>query len=942
VVGGLRLMKHFIRISVSIVVVAATAVSFAQSALTPIEPEAVSLDRPVDFARDVRPILEANCTACHSRSSDESDLSLESVEAMLKGGGRGPAIVAGQADDSLLLNLAAHRREPVMPPPDNDVKARTLTPRELGILRQWIIEGATKGETAASMLHWRPLPRGYKPIHAVDLSPTDRFVAAARGNQIEIYDLLTGGSPTRLIDPTLSALQHDGRPAYPDGAADRDVIQAVAFDPSGDLLTTGGYRSIRLWRRSVFSESTQRLDAAGIQAIAVAADGAQIAFAQGLELKLLSSGGDVTATWPASATVVALAFSADGQRIAAISEDNKIRAWTREGQELLARQSGSPATAIAFAGDRIVTARETGLLDVWSPSSDQPERELSGHGGRVVKLLSLAGQENEIVSAGDDGSIHVWDLTADSPRRSLAHGSGLTAVAVSHVGKQLASCSADGAVRVWNLSDGTKVGEYVGLISRMRDMKRTAEDLDWRKQLASVAESHVKEADAAVKDREGIFTKAGEAKAASEKVLADAEKAASEAVAAAKAAADASAASPNEEPLTKQAEATKKSADDAQAKVAAARDSIETAARALDLAESALNTQRERLAVLQQRKVAADDAVKTAEAEVNAKKEAATQSPMASAIAYTSDGSRVIVGYAGGIVQSFSSTVRPLDAFAVGETDAADIASENDGRFLVLGADGTVRRFDALGQWNHFATLGPPADAPLDLTRSEIIDRALALDLSPDGTLLASGGGEPSRVGEVLLWNVVDQKLVRRIADPHSDTVQALAFSRDGQTLVTAGADKFVKTFDVATGELQQTFEGHTDQVLGVSMKADGTLIASASADLGVKIWDRTSGEQRRTITGHGKQVTAVRFVGLTEDVVTAAGDKAVRLERSTNGQQVRSFTGSSDYVHAVAASADGSTIVAGGEDGVLFVWDGKSGSLKLRFEPPQAATQAK
>ncbi len=934
-------MKHFNRIALTSVLATMATFVFAQAPLTPIEPEAVLLGRPVEFVRDVRPILQTNCTACHSRSSEESDLSLESVETMLKGGGRGPAIVPGEADASLIFNVAAHRREPVMPPPENDVKAKQLTPRELGILRQWILEGAARGESGASMLNWRSLPAGYRPIHAVDLSPTDRFVAAARGNQVEIYDLLIAGPPTRLIDPTLSALQHDGSAAYPEGAADRDIIQAVAFSPEGDLLATGGYRTTRLWQRSAFQELTPRLDVAGVQAMAATADGALIAIAQGSDIKLLSGDGKVVSAWSVPAAVAALAISSDGKRIAVISSDNVIRVWSPEGQELLARQSSAPATAIAFAGERIVTAREAGSLDVWNPSSEQPERELKGHGGRVAELLSLPGQANALISAGADGTIHVWDVTKDSPQRSLSHGPGLTAVAVTPNEKQLATCGTDGAVRIWNLSDGAKVGEHIGLISRKRDMQRTAEEFEWRKQLASVADSRAKEAEAAVKDRGGIFSKAGEAKAAAEKSLTEADKAASDAVIAAKAAADASAASATDEALTKQAETTKKTADEAQAKVAAARVSVAAAERALGQAESALNTQQERHAALQQAKIVADEAVKAAEAESNTMNEAANQPSPAKGIAFTADGTRAVVGYAGGIVQCFSSTGQPLDAHTVGEAEVAKISSQANGRILALITDGTVRRFDATEHWNHVASLGPPTDAALDLSHSEIIDRVLALAFSPDGTMLASGGGEPSRVGELLLWNVVDRKLVRRVVDPHSDTVQALEFSRDGQTLATAGADKFVKTFAVATGELQHSFEGHTDQVLGVSIKADGTLLASASADLGVKIWDSGSGEQRRTITGHGKQVTAVHFVGLSEDVVTAAGDKMVRLERTTNGQQVRSFAGSSDYVHSVAVSEDGSTIVASGEDGVLFVWDGKSGSLKHRYEPPQATTAA-
>ena len=60
---------------------------------------------------------------------------------MLKGGKRGPAIVPGKADESLLFKMAAHRVEPVMPPKDKKDQ-KPLTPEELGLLKLWIDAGA--------------------------------------------------------------------------------------------------------------------------------------------------------------------------------------------------------------------------------------------------------------------------------------------------------------------------------------------------------------------------------------------------------------------------------------------------------------------------------------------------------------------------------------------------------------------------------------------------------------------------------------------------------------------------------------------------------------------------------------------------------------------------------------------------------------------------------
>ena len=100
----------------------------------------------------------------------------------------------------------------------NKVDAKTLTPRELGLIRQWILEGATVGMSVKSaVINWAPLPKGLNPIYSVALSPWGRLAAAGRSNQITVYDLATGEKLARLVDPALSPIQYEKKPMYPGG-----------------------------------------------------------------------------------------------------------------------------------------------------------------------------------------------------------------------------------------------------------------------------------------------------------------------------------------------------------------------------------------------------------------------------------------------------------------------------------------------------------------------------------------------------------------------------------------------------------------------------------------------------------------------------------------------------------------------------------------------------
>ena len=166
-----------------------------------------------------------------------------------------------------------------------------------------------------------------------------------------------------------------------------------------------------------------------------------------------------------------------------------------------------------------------------------------------------------------------------------------------------------------------------------------------------------------------------------------------------------------------------------------------------------------------------------------------------------------------------------------------------------------------------------------------------------------------------------------------SDAVFSLAFSPDGKYLASGAADKFLKVVELATGKVVKQFEGHTHHVLGVSWNRNERTLASAGADNVVKIWDFVHGERKKTIAGFDKEVTAIRFIGNTDQALAAAGDARIRLVRE-DGSDVRSFAGATDFIESAAVTPDGAVVIAGGQDGVLRVWDGTDGKLIVSFPP--------
>ena len=97
---------------------------------------------PVNFQSEILPILRNNCLPCHNRTRAKAEIILETPQDMLKGNDDGAIVVPGKPNESYLFQVSAHIEEPEMPPLKNKVSAKPLSPKELGLLKLWIEQGA--------------------------------------------------------------------------------------------------------------------------------------------------------------------------------------------------------------------------------------------------------------------------------------------------------------------------------------------------------------------------------------------------------------------------------------------------------------------------------------------------------------------------------------------------------------------------------------------------------------------------------------------------------------------------------------------------------------------------------------------------------------------------------------------------------------------------------
>ena len=922
----------------------------AKPAANVIKPEAVNLGRPVDFEKDISPILDSNCVACHNLGQAESKLNLEKVEFILKGGKRGPSVVAKDPDKSLLYLVAARSQGPAMPPLPNKVDAKALTPKELGTLRQWILEGASSGMGGTKdQVNWQPVPATAKAIYSLAIAPWGRYVAAGRANQVFVYDVESGDELARLVDPNLSAIQHNGKPMYPTGAAHRDFVHALAFSPDGLTIASAGYRTVKLWQRPASSRVREIPVGAAVTTVAVSANGQWLATAgadNAIKLWNLTDGQPGKTLAGHAAAVHSLAFNADGSKLASASEDKTIRVWNlADGTEANKIESPAPAKAVVFNADgtKVIVGQADNIIRIWAiPAAApfMPEKEIKGHGGPVTSLALITPAGAQILSGSDDQTARVWDLASGNQVRAFAHGGPVTSVAIRADGLFAATGGANNIAKLWNNQTGAQVVELKGDVTLNRKVVERTEDQKVAQQFVALALATFKAAETNQKERDEAVKKANEAKVAADKAVVEQDpkvkEAATKAEAAKKAADDkkddaalAKASTDAAAELTKQMDELKKR-----------QDAVVSAVRAVQLSETAAKAAVDQINAAK----AQQDVMTAAQTKADADLKAATDLDTAAVkpirgVAFSVDGKRLLTSGDDNLIHVWDSTSgKAIEVFAGHKAVVGSIATGSNGLVVSGSQDQTAAVWNTIPKWSLVGQLGPKKEAPLDLAPSPFVSRVLSLAFSRDGKWLATGGGEASRSGELFLWDVAQQTLAKELKDAHSDTVMSIEFSRDGKYLVSGAADKFVKLWDLGTTKLVKSFEGHTHHVLGVSIKADNSLIVSAGADNAIKVWNIETGEQARTIPGYTKQVTSIRFLGVTENMVSCGGDKTVRYHNATNGGQPRAFAGGTDFMYCVAASRDEQIVVAAGEDGVLRVWNGTNAAVIRQFDPPKPA----
>jgi uncharacterized protein with WD repeat len=366
-------------------------------------------DAAPSFAKDVAPILAANCAGCHASNVAMGTLDLDTFAGLQKGGHSGPVIVPGKSAESLLYLRITGAVTPAMP-----LSGKKLADGEIEIIRMWIDAGANPpaaGEAVAKRAP--PIP---------DIKPR---------------------------------------------AAVKPLISALAYRPDGNLLALGTFKEVRLVEPATGKiVATLPGEAEDVRAVAFSPDGKLLAAAGGLparsgEVKIW----DVAERAPLRTIaghadcIYAVEFAPDGKSIATASYDKLIKLWDVEsGKEIRTLKDHIDAVyALAFTpdGKRLVSASADRGVKIWDVASGERLYTLSEPtDGLSTLALDPAGKR--VAAAGLDRTIRVWSLGEKSATlltSLIAHEDAILQLAWSPDGKYLVSSAADKEVKVFNADD---------------------------------------------------------------------------------------------------------------------------------------------------------------------------------------------------------------------------------------------------------------------------------------------------------------------------------------------------------------------------------------------------------------------------------------------------------------------------------------------------------
>jgi WD40 repeat protein len=193
---------------------------------------------------------------------------------------------------------------------------------------------------------------------------------------------------------------------------------------------------------------------------------------------------------------------------------------------------------------------------------------------------------------------------------------------------------------------------------------------------------------------------------------------------------------------------------------------------------------------------------------------------------------------------------------------------------------------------------------------------------SPDGNTLVSADSD----GQILVWDVTSGQLRMTLPSQFASPISGFVFSQNGNTLASISTNS-IRLWDVTSGDARLILP-ESGQVTDLAFSPDGKSLATVSQDSRITLWDSQSGSITQVITGHQNGVNAIAFSPDSTTLAIGGQDAQIDLWNKATGLKHVSLSGmAGSSVIDLLFSPDGKTLVAVENDARITLWNSQSGS---------------
>ncbi|OAQ22254.1 WD40 repeat-like protein [Linnemannia elongata AG-77] len=199
----------------------------------------------------------------------------------------------------------------------------------------------------------------------------------------------------------------------------------------------------------------------------------------------------------------------------------------------------------------------------------------------------------------------------------------------------------------------------------------------------------------------------------------------------------------------------------------------------------------------------------------------------------------------------------------------------------------------------------------------------LGVAFSPDGQQVVSGGNN----GAVRLWDCTNGEGIF-VMEGHLKRVQCVAFSPCGKQIASASNDGTVRLWDSETGRCTFVLKGHTGHVMSVKYSVDGRQLVSGGLDATIRFWNPETGEPGVVWISSLGEVWSLAFSGDGRWIASGHEDGGLQFWHALSGEPGPVLRGHTGTVKGIAFSPDSRRIASSSEDETMRLWDASTGTL--------------